>query len=224
MKTFNEWIRYYLENDKNPKIPEVVDKLGLKEYAKRKGIATPINLETIADTCVIKANNDCGSTVIIKDGKVIKGNLKNLNKYEKTPYGANKGEWFYSKIPHKVFYEEYLGDNITDYKFHCHQGKVMFCQTIFDRNTGKTKEHLKLPNGNILDYRLDENFAFSKEHEYPHNWKDLLEAAKILAKDWNYVRVDLYSVNNKVYVGELTFAPRAGRYKGNGQKLLGKYF
>jgi len=224
MKTFNEWVRYYLENDKNPMIPKVVDKLGLKKYAKEKGVATPKNLATLADTCVVKANNDCGSTVIIKNGKIVKGNWNNLNKYKDTPYGIHKGEWFYAEIPHTIFYEEYLDDNITDYKFHCHKGKVMFCQTIFDRNTGKTKEHIRLPSGEILNYRLDEKFVFSKEHEYPANWKEMITTAKILSADWNYVRVDLYSINNIVYVGELTFAPRAGRYKGKGQEKLGVYF
>lgn len=38
----------------------------------------------------------------------------------------------------------------------------------------------------------------------------LVVIAKTLAKSLGYVRVDLYNVDNTVYVGELTFTPAGG--------------
>ena len=38
----------------------------------------------------------------------------------------------------------------------------------------------------------------------------MLEIASQIAKDFPFVRVDFYSVNNKIYIGELTFYPWSG--------------
>lgn len=38
----------------------------------------------------------------------------------------------------------------------------------------------------------------------------MLEIAKKLSEDFNFVRVDLMNVNEKVYFSELTFTPSAG--------------
>lgn len=36
-------------------------------------------------------------------------------------------------------------------------------------------------------------------------------------------RQDIYCSQKKIYVGELTFYPLMGCYRGEGQKILGKY-
>ena len=38
----------------------------------------------------------------------------------------------------------------------------------------------------------------------------MLEISKILSADFDFVRVDLYDINGKVYFGELTFSPASG--------------
>ncbi|WP_308412668.1 ATP-grasp fold amidoligase family protein, partial [Vibrio parahaemolyticus] len=38
----------------------------------------------------------------------------------------------------------------------------------------------------------------------PDNLNEMLEVAKKLSEDFDYIRVDLYSVQGKVYFGELT--------------------
>lgn len=38
----------------------------------------------------------------------------------------------------------------------------------------------------------------------------MVEIAKKLSEDFNFVRVDFYIINNKVYLGELTFTPADG--------------
>ena len=37
------------------------------------------------------------------------------------------------------------------------------------------------------------------------------------------IRVILYCSGNRIYVGEMTFWPMAGHYKGEGQKKMGRY-
>ena len=42
------------------------------------------------------------------------------------------------------------------------------------------------------------------------NMDDAFEIAELLAKEFPFVRVDLYIVRNRIYFGELTFTPAAG--------------
>ena len=41
----------------------------------------------------------------------------------------------------------------------------------------------------------------------PENLDEMIRIAKILSKDFKFVRVDLYELEKKVYFGELTFSP-----------------
>ena len=49
-----------------------------------------------------------------------------------------------------------------------------------------------------------------REIKKPESLSKMILLAEILAKDFRYVRVDLYNLINKVYFGELTFSPGAG--------------
>ena len=46
--------------------------------------------------------------------------------------------------------------------------------------------------------------------EKPKNFEKMIELAGILAKDFPFVRVDFYDIEDKIYFGELTFCPGSG--------------
>ena len=55
----------------------------------------------------------------------------------------------------------------------------------------------------------------------------MLEVAHELSKDFPFVRVDLYNVGGKIYVGELTFYPWSGYVQFTPENFdfeLGSYF
>jgi len=208
------------------------DKLYVKEYAFNilKEKCTPTTLavaDNVSDLMkfvlpnifVLKANNDSGGTQIIKPG--IKPDVSKIERYKYKPYGKDTGEWFYFDIKYKCFAEEYIGDNMTDYKFHCSNGIPKCCQVIRDRGID-TNEVIVDMNGNVLNIHFDEHFRNVKTFNKPQNWTKMIDWASRLSKDFDYVRVDLYTVKKNVFVGELTFTPLAGNYKGNGQVELGK--
>ena len=61
----------------------------------------------------------------------------------------------------------------------------------------------------------------------PNNWEELLLVSSKLSEDFEYVRVDLYDVDGKIYFGELTFTHNAGFSKFSNEKynkLWGKYW
>ena len=52
----------------------------------------------------------------------------------------------------------------------------------------------------------------------PENLDKMLKIAKILSKDFKFVRVDLHNINRKIYFGEMTFTPASGYMKFNPRK------
>ena len=80
--TYNDYVRFYLENELDPRMPGVVDKLGFKEYAASKGIATAAVIEP-SDNCILMVTNDSGGIAIVKDGEC--KNYKRLFKYKDRP-------------------------------------------------------------------------------------------------------------------------------------------
>lgn len=57
-----------------------------------------------------------------------------------------------------------------------------------------------------LLYPTDENIVINK----PQNLTDMLHIASLLAQGKIFVRIDLYSILDKIYFGEFTFFPGAG--------------
>jgi hypothetical protein len=47
-------------------------------------------------------------------------------------------------------------------------------------------------------------------HLNPANFAAMVEVSRALSADFDFVRVDLYSVGNRVYFGELTCTPHQG--------------
>lgn len=248
MKSFNEKIRWSLENQRNPLKNYCTDKLKVKEYITKKvgsqfvpKVFVEANdtrelFEKVAQyenhpkTFFIKANNDSGGVALVQDGKIAREKLSLVEQYKNRVYHGfhGNGEWFYGGIEYKCFTEELLGLNVTDYKFHCSAGEPRFCQVIRDRNIKQTNEVCVDLDGNCYDFHFDLHFKFAKHFTKPKNWDRMKEIAKVLCEDFDYVRVDMYNINvedetdDSLFIGELTFAPMGGKYKGEGQVEAGK--
>ncbi|MFN7100838.1 MAG: ATP-grasp fold amidoligase family protein, partial [Flavobacterium sp.] len=53
----------------------------------------------------------------------------------------------------------------------------------------------------------------SLDMKRPDNFDEMISIANKLAQDLIFVRVDLYSIKNKIYFGELTFFPWGGKQR-----------
>lgn len=245
--SFNQKIQWSMKNRRIPLKNECTDKLKVKEYITKKlgkGFVPKVFViandtkellskvkifEDHPQTCLIKANNDSGGVAFVNEGVVEEEKLALVEKYKNSVYdGYYRGEWFYENIEYKCFTEEYLGNNLTDYKFHCSAGEPRFCQVIRDRNINQTNEVCIDMDGNCYDFHFDLNFKLVKEFAIPKNWERMKEIAKILSEPFDYVRVDMYNLNiedstdKSLFIGELTFAPMSGNYRGTGQVEAGK--
>ena len=228
-KTFNEKIRNRMRYNNSSIFSICSDKIKVRDYVKSKGLdeiliplidvwpqGQNIDKDMITPPCVLKANHNSGPVFIVNNKEEITNSIvSNLNTQLKDNYGIVNGEKWYSNIIPQLFSEKLLIDDSgsipEDYKFHVFNNKGNFdiiIQVDFDRFKNHARciydEELKiLPFGILYP-------ASNKKINPPKNFEKMKEYAKKLAEDFNYVRVDLYNVNGKIYFGELTFGHGAG--------------
>ena len=213
-----QWLKLYHHDEK---IVLCADKFLVREYVKERIdekhlINMPfvwdshkdINFDELPKSFVLKPNNSSGSVLICKDKNElnIKEAIKKIKKWEKENIGKYTGEWVYSKIPFKIVCEEYLEDEIVDYKFYFANGEFICVQTISGRSAGKKQFGYYDENWSLLDIRRFGVAAVTTPEEKPEKYDEMLE----IAQGFVFVRVDLYCVEKKVYFGELSFYPNNG--------------
>ncbi len=178
--------------------------------------ADDIDFDKLPNSFVIKTNNGCASNFLVHDKK--NADLEKIRKelayWLKFPYGELTGQRHYSRIEPKIIAEEFMYQEkdpkaaLIDYKFYCFDGKPMYCNVLSERifNTHRIKKHMY-----DMDWKpIPEMFTSTedlKEIDKPVTFESMKEIAEKLAKDFSFVRVDLYEINNKIKFGEMTFMP-----------------
>ena len=113
-------------------------------------------------------------------------------------------EWPYKNIMPRIVAEQYLGDNIMDYKLFCFGGQVRAIEVDFDSFI-RHKRNIYAPNWDLYELQITKPC----DHWYiipkPDKLADMIKIAEILSSDVPFLRVDMYFINNEIYIGELTF-------------------
>ena len=127
-------------------------------------------------------------------------------------YGRLSNQWWYERIPKRLMFEEVLIDSRhgvpLDFKFYCFHGKVHLVQIDFNRFEQHTRSYFDR-DWNFLPYTsvYPQGPAISR----PPNLEQMINVAEVLSEDLDFVRVDLYDVDDtRIVFGEMTFAPEAG--------------
>lgn len=241
--TFNEKINWLKINDRTDLHVICSDKIRMREYVKNKigsDYVVPlffttdnpddIRIENLPDEpVVVKSNHDSGTVYFIKnkyryDLKRIRNNIS--FKLKKNHYWYAR-EWNYNKIKRRIIVEKMLTEkdnmDIIDYKIYCMNGIPKIILVDIDY-FGDRRRNVYDTEWNLLDIKF--NYKNHEFFEKPGNLYDLLKVASILSKPFIFVRVDLYSVNGDIFVGEMTFFPDAGVIKFNPKyydKKFGSY-
>ena len=232
-RSFNEKIIWKKINDRNPLLPITTDKYKVRSYIKKvlgekkaEEILIPllyvtdkpenIPFERLPSAFIIKPNHFSGSNIIVKNDDFNKKEIiVTCRRWLKTFYGMDMLEWAYQSIKRKIIIEKLLFDDDgmipKDFKFNIFHGKCKLIFVEFDRM------------GNLSQSYFDENWNFlpvkktirpqGPKIRKPKNYEIMLELAEKIAKDFDYVRVDLYNINGKIYFGELTHYSASGRGK-----------
>ena len=165
---------------------------------------------------VIKTNHGCKSNIIVDDKKQLdqKKTRLQLKKWLCENSCTDKflgTEWAYKHIKPTVIIESFLNDNgkvPLDYKFFCFSGQVEFLLMTFDRFGDLSEKHFDR-DFNPLDLWNGAK-QYPREIARPDNYEEMLRVAEILAGEFDFTRVDLYSVGGRTYFGELTCYPGGG--------------
>lgn len=245
-KTFTEKLQWRKLYDNNKLFTVCADKYKVREYVKNKigeKYLIPVYLVTeeltkeefdkLPNSFVLKTNNGSGnlSVKIIQDKtKVSFEYLRNFfEKCKKINVGDYAMEPWYSKIPFKILAEELLTTKtIDDYKLHCFNSGKIIVEHLTERNKKKgiLKSNAYDENWKKLDFTMGTEL-YSYEVSCPKNFNEMIRIAKKLSEDFDYVRVDLYNVDGKIYFGELTFCDSGGFgiFKPKiWDKILGSYW
>ncbi|NPV51854.1 MAG: glycosyltransferase [Candidatus Methanofastidiosum sp.] len=162
---------------------------------------------------VIKTNHGCGYVILVKDkNRLVREEVNRLllswlrtNFCTDTYLGS---EWAYKHITPRIIVEQFIGDSDKapeDYKFYCFHGKVEFLTVHY----GRFAEHkTRSFDRNFQPYDFKYDFDQWEGYcEKPINFVEMVRIAELLAADFDFMRVDLYNVNGKIYFGELTPYP-----------------
>ena len=174
-----------------------------------------LDLARLPEACVIKATHGSGHNVFLRDKRT--ANPEALRHQFRQWMSQNhyylSREPQYREIKPRLIVEQLItgpdGKIPMDFKLHCFHGAVEAIQVDIDRFRDHRKNfydvHWQLlpftwswwgPNGPL--------WPQGRAVEKPPQLEEMIAVARTLSMEFDYVRVDLYNCQEKVYFGELT--------------------
>lgn len=222
-----QYLRLYTYAN-NELVSKCASRDGLREYVKDKGYQDnlvdvygiydsfkDIDFDKLPNSFVMKCTHACAFNYLVYDkSKLDLAKLeKTFNKWLRTDYGKKTVEPHYSHIKPRIIIEKFMLENNelpTEYKIHVFNGKAKYMYIV----TGRNKEiHY---NNYLIDWTDFDAAQFNhwtksnKEIKKPQNWSEAIKISEDLASPFPFVRVDLYIINGKIYISEMTFTPAKG--------------
>ena len=228
-KTFNEKLQWLKLHDRKPIYTTMVDKCEAKKYVAdiigdeyiipTLGVwdhFDEIDFSTLPNQFVLKCTHDSAGIVIVKDKNRFDrvAARKKIENCLKRNFFYSGREWPYKNVKPRIIAEEYMEDGVTrelrDYKFFCVNGVVRCFKVDFDwfiehRANYFDKDGALIDIGEIECPPNPERII-----ELPGNISLMENLAEMISNGVPFLRTDFYSVDEKVYFGELTFAHWGG--------------
>ncbi len=225
-----QWLKLYYYTEKYGKY---VDKYEVRRHVKEKvgekylndiiGVfdsVSDIKFDNLPKQFVLKGTHGSGYNIIVKDKSKLDVNKtkKKLSQFLSDNYYYKFRELIYKDVKPRILIEKYISeidsDSLIDYKFHCFHGepKYVFVQRNTPSNLKKGFYDMSwnkvMPENHIP--------AFSDaEFVKPDNFDEMIQVATKLSEGFIFLRVDLYSIGNKIIFGELTFFSNAGNIRSS---------
>lgn len=199
--------------------------------------ANDIDFDALPNEFVIKSNNGCETVYVVKDKSKedLKKLRKKFNQWLKLPFGYYNAELHYTKIKpcliaeellHPDEYEKKISPNsLIDYKIYSFAGRPECIWVAYDRTHASVKMVLMDQNWNIMEkeMKLNSHYHYHPEIKIPKPkcLDKMLEIASKLSSYFPEVRVDFYVINDRPYIGELTFSSGYGFFSQEYYNHLG---
>ena len=235
-RTLNEKIQWLKIYDSTPEKSRLADKYAVKAHiAARLGggpirTAQPfgiwrsfaeIDFAALPRRVMLKATHGCRWNVVVQDLRLLdmEQARQSFDDWLNTDYAFQNGfEMHYSRIEPRILAEEFIGDDprpdlycvpFLYYKFYCLNGVPHFVR--LGRIDEQERSFYAFADS---DYRPLPGL-FRKHAPMPlppcsPNFEAMDRAARDLARDFPFVRIDFIETGGAVYFNEMTFTPTSG--------------
>lgn len=226
--TFNEkmqWLKLY---DRNPAYTKMADKYEVRSIVERElgeeylipllGVwngVEEIPWEKLPEQFVLKCTHDSASVCICRDKRTFDRGAacgKLAQSMGRNYYYAAR-EWPYKNIKPRIIAEKYMADEsgteLKDYKIYTFGGEPYLIQVDFDRFV-RHRRNLYTTEWEYIDEEIEYPKDPSVQIGKPEKLEEMLDCARKLARNTASLRVDFYSIHDKIYFGEITFYQEAG--------------
>lgn len=159
---------------------------------------------------VIKARHGSRMNLVAREDLDQMDVIHQCSAWMQRNYYDHAREGQYRRLTKGLIIEECLqnsdGSPVLDYKFWCFHGRPIM---VHVDNPDQSINPFYDMGWDLLDlhYRKD---CPRPRLDRPANFDAMREMAAQLALCWDFVRVDLFSVNDRPYFSEMTFTPNAG--------------
>lgn len=234
-KRYTEKIQWYKLYYRDPLMKQCADKYSVREYVESKGLGHILNdlysvfnkpedidFSALPQKFVLKLSNGSSTNLLVKDkDKLSLEEVKQKFRDFYAQSGASAGrEWVYRSDEKPVIAaEQYLedpsklpGEDLRDYKILCFNGKPEYIICVDGRHTDHYAHVVYDTEWNKKQVVIGESSA-DGDYDRPDTLDRMLEIASTLSAQFPAARIDLYSIQGRVYFGEITFFPWSGYMK-----------
>lgn len=221
--TFNDKVNWRILNDRRPLLEWTCDKLAMKDRANDvDGLHIPrtfwagTDLRELGATrlpghWVFKPNHRCGLVHFGRGQPDIAHLSAIAETWLRSPLWTDLGEWAYSRARPMLLLEELIGapgSPPRDYKFFVFGGKVEAIQVDADRHSGH-RRRIYLPDWSPLEV-ISGTYELAPPESAPANLDRMITIAERLGSEFDFIRVDLYNIEGRIFFGEFSPYPGSG--------------
>jgi hypothetical protein len=225
-RTYEEKVNFRKLYGNHATYAQVADKVRVRDYVAERvgehylvpslGVHDRLRPEVFEDLprrFIIQANHGCrGNTIVHDTAKLdVAKTIRYFDRRLADTFGVRSGEFHYSLIEPKVLIEELLLDEgriPCNYNLFCYHHDGHFDLAIaIDLPDGRSFAHFD-KHWNLLEGELSP--GEQKKLVDPQNFDEMVSVARELSEGFDFIRVDLYNVQGRVYFGELTCTPSGG--------------
>lgn len=204
---------------------QLADKLGVREHVQKvipgdhlvKLIWSGtdprlIPFDRLPSRCVIKSNHGSGGHMIATPATDRQAVINHFSRALRENYYWVAREFHYFNIKPKVMIEDFIEDGFQDgpldYRFWCFHGQPVLVQVDNSSHTINPFYTVDWKKTDLTYRKTHKDVDIPK----PKNFDQMLDFARKLSADFDFIRVDMYNVHGQIIIGELTFTPVAGQF------------
>lgn len=222
-RTFSEKINWRMLHDRRELLAWTCDKLQMKEHALASGapVVVPetlwsgVNVTELArvelpEQWVLKPTHRYGLVYFGDPDTDFQALSEETAHWLGDPQSEYLGEWAYSQAQHRFLVERLIGQPgvpPADYKVMVFDGEPHLVQVDLDRFGGHRRS-LFTPDWQKIDveYRVPDAGWLPRPPQLPR----LIEAARVLGREFDFIRMDFYIEGDDIVFGEYTPYPAGG--------------